>query len=604
MPVHVACPGCGGLCPVAEEHLGKSLRCTACGRVFRGERPAPGPEPVPEALRTEPGGPPPRRRDDDRPPPRRPRYDDDYRRPPPRSSSSSAWIWILVAVCVLPFFACAGLIVVGALGGFVSYFAVSSSGSVSSAPVATAIDPAEVDQAAPGFPGGPGVPGGPQGPPPAVRPDPVVIPPPPPAAIRAPNLAQEKVVRMLPAPVTDVTAGGGGRYLILNLPSKKQLAVFDANTAEVVKYLPAGGDDVLIAAGMDKLVVLRKGGSKVERWSLTTFEREAEAELSLDVPAAAAAMGEASNGPLVVSAVNWPVLGETAFFDVLKMQRIDMDAAFDRHGFFETSPDVFLRASADGRVFACQQSLGGTVQTCVWTLGDVQKYAGGNGVSRPVPGPDGAAIYTNRGVFDVQMKQLHPFSEAAFVPAHGGPFYLSLSSDAPGAPEGRKAEVSLYLSDYTQPFTTLADVEGAEPAKGFNPDRLTPDKRLHLIPAAKLFVSIPRSNDRLVVRRFDPVEALQKTGWDYLDVVSLPPTLARKGEEYAYQLDVLSKKGGLTYGVQSGPPGMTIDAAGRLTWKVPADFADRTAAVLVSVRDSGGEQVLHSFTVGVASGGG
>ncbi len=58
-----------------------------------------------------------------------------------------------------------------------------------------------------------------------------------------------------------------------------------------------------------------------------------------------------------------------------------------------------------------------------------------------------------------------------------------------------------------------------------------------------------------------------------------------------------SKKGGVTYKLDSGPKGMVIDAAGRLTWTPPAD-ADAENDVIVSVKDAGGRETIQSFRVG------
>lgn len=423
-------------------------------------------------------------------------------------------------------------------------------------------------------------------------PAPVNIPPPARADVRPPALDKDRAEVALPAPVADVAAGGAGRYLILHLPQQRKLAVFDANEARVVKYLPAAADNVKFAAGMDKLVVVRPDNGAVERWSLTTFEREATATLRMDVPAIAVAMGSASNGPLVVSGVDFPRLGETAFFDVLAMKRIDM--SFHPHGFFDTSPNVFLRASADGRTFACvPDGAGGNTQACTWSQGRLRKYAGGTG-GFPVPGPDGRTLYTADGLFTWELRRAAGAGTHC-LPAHHGPYYLTLPrADGFPGPAAAKGTVAVHLEGDGRAFATLAGVE--VPA---GQDKPLPDRRVHLIPDAKLLVTIPAGNDRLVLRRFDPEQALEKSGLDYLAVTSRAPTAAKRGAEYSYQIAVKSKKGGVKYRVASGPPGAAVGAAGKVTWAVPADFADGAAEVAVAVSDAGGREVTHAFRLDV-----
>src|SRR5262245_32335646 len=72
-----------------------------------------------------------------------------------------------------------------------------------------------------------------------------------PAELSAPHVEVE-----LPKQARDVCVGGGGRYLIFHCPAARKLAVFDTSAAKVVKTITLGADDVLIAAGMNKLVVV------------------------------------------------------------------------------------------------------------------------------------------------------------------------------------------------------------------------------------------------------------------------------------------------------------------------------------------------------------
>ena len=56
---------------------------------------------------------------------------------------------------------------------------------------------------------------------------------------------------------TSVTVAGGGRYLVFHLAKQRKLAIFDV-TSKDRKYLPMGGDDLLIAGGMHHLVVVSR----------------------------------------------------------------------------------------------------------------------------------------------------------------------------------------------------------------------------------------------------------------------------------------------------------------------------------------------------------
>jgi hypothetical protein len=93
----------------------------------------------------------------------------------------------------------------------------------------------------------------PEAPPPAAPRDdghalaPVRIAPPRRADIRPPALDGDRAEVVLAAPVADVAVGGDGRFLVLHLPQRQQLVIFDANKAAIAKSLPAA-DNIKFAA--------------------------------------------------------------------------------------------------------------------------------------------------------------------------------------------------------------------------------------------------------------------------------------------------------------------------------------------------------------------
>ncbi len=124
-------------------------------------------------------------------------------------------------------------------------------------------------------------------------------------------------------------------------------------------------------------------------------------------------------------------------------------------------------------------------------------------------------------------------------------------------------------------------------------------KRVHFIPDAKVLVTIPQSDDRLVVRRLDPDKALEKSDLDYLFVVSRPPAVAKKGTKFTYQLAVKSKKGGVKYKVENGPDGMKVSAGGLIEWQVPAKGGEADNTIIIGITNDAGQECLHTFTLTV-----
>lgn len=108
-----------------------------------------------------------------------------------------------------------------------------------------------------------------------------------------------------------------------------------------------------------------------------------------------------------------------------------------------------------------------------------------------------------------------------------------------------------------------------------------------------------QSLPRVWRRRFDLEARLKESGEEYLFVESMPPHRVRAGETLSYEIRARSRAGGVRFTLESGPRGMSVSRKGVLTWRVPDDAAGRQVAVIVSVRDASGREVLHSFRLDV-----
>jgi hypothetical protein len=184
------------------------------------------------------------------------------------------------------------------------------------------------------------------------------------------------------------------------------------------------------------------------------------------------------------------------------------------------------------------------------------------------------------------------------VPAVHGNLYLSVAwPDRFTRPAAKEGTITLHVAgDQRSLVTTPLDLPKVE---RFGPDSWQMDQRLHFIPGAKVIVTVPASNDRLMLHRFDPEAALEKSGTDYLVVFSEPLKHAASGKEYRYAMTVKSKKGGVKYKLDSGPAGMAVSAEGVVTWAVPAGFAEGEVDVIVSITDGSGQEVFHPFKITV-----
>src|SRR5262249_26369185 len=163
----------------------------------------------------------------------------------------------------------------------------------------------------------------------------------------------------------------------------------------------------------------------------------------------------------------------------------------------------------------------------------------------------------------------------------------------------RTGTLSLHVVGDERPLATLPDIEMPDGITAWGREEFGYDRRVHLIPDANLLVTIPATNDRLVLHKLNMQAILAKSDLDYLFVTSQPPNSVQRGFTYKYPLVVKSKKGGLKYRLDDAPKGATISAEGLLTWTVPNTHTKPEVDVIVGITDAGGQETLHSFTIHV-----
>ncbi len=117
-----------------------------------------------------------------------------------------------------------------------------------------------------------------------------------------PRIGEQTVVYKLPSAYTSVVSGGSGQFLVMHLKQRQQVVVFDILLGKIVHEIPDVSDDVLLAAGREKFILVLPGDKLMQRWSLKTFKRERIAPLPGKGTTYRALMGENGDGPLLLGA--------------------------------------------------------------------------------------------------------------------------------------------------------------------------------------------------------------------------------------------------------------------------------------------------------------
>ncbi len=434
--------------------------------------------------------------------------------------------------------------------------------------------------------------------------------------IQAPTLPASPHTVKLPGVYEDIVVGGGGRYLVFYLKMQRQLGVFDVNTAEIVKYLPVPTDDILFAAGADKLVLVIPDQKIIQRWSLDSFERELTQTLETSVPVVNVSMGAASQGPILIGCGD-RIGGNAQLLDLrtLKQADIEMPNQFR----VELGRSTVIRASANGHVFGAWRTgvSPAGLSSLVIDGSKAQQYYEHESVGYIVPSTDGSLLYTARGIFTNETNRVATADQDSgirLIPALCGTYALGFARhELPeqirretAKAQGKEFQAMEGLSIHVDgDYEPLARIPGIRlPEDNGHPMRSSyyrsPEQQLFFIPPAKLLVFAPETRDQLVLHRVDLEQLLRDATRDYLIVESSAQDTADPGTEYRYTLKVRSSKGSVKYKLETGPAGMKIGDNGDLSWQVPEQASGTKPQVIVSISDASATQKFHTFAIQVS----
>lgn len=414
----------------------------------------------------------------------------------------------------------------------------------------------------------------------------------------------------LSGPVDAVARGANGRFLVLRVPSKSELAVFDPVEAKVIRTLAVGESASLFGASAGKLYVYRPQAGVLERYDLLTWAKERTLRPNLGTPPEALLVGPGSNGPVFllsptttnqvrVSVRDPDTLAEIALYPVVTARSGGVPTHF--------------RISADGQWIGVATGPADAPSAAVFRHDPVTGYKLATFPAKPTfgrvtPDADGRFIYTARGVFDTEAKPvLKPAGDFfyTFPTAHPSDLFVSLGvSDA-----GRLTEpIRLHLAGDRAALADLSpQVEEPRGLDATDTAELPGDQRVHVWPAAGLVAVLSSSGKtgRIEMYKVDMAAALRKSGKDHFLIGSLPPTTAVRGTTWEYRPTVWASGSPQLAGeVKTGPVEMAVTTANGLavTWPVPANFPDADGEVHLQVTDGTGRSATQKFRLAVIDG--
>jgi len=362
--------------------------------------------------------------------------------------------------------------------------------------------------------------------------------------------SEPPLVRELAGTATAVAVGGAGRYLLFTLVERR-LAVFDVNTADIVKRIPLASEQALVAAGASKFVIAYPENKRIECWDLGTMARDGDAHpLPFDGTLEALALGADSDGPILASwrypfvnpAVKDVKNDRLSFVDLTNFKVLAV-GVIARHGLSNTAVRLAasggdfqllygawagktrIRASYDGSLFgvcrydadrgSAELALKADAGAVTISHDECRNAPFGTPVYM-IPSPDGRRVFHGKtGIRDavfietpIDPRGLWQFDNDGLLrfPTTDPRFDFSL----------RAADTITLIraANGTRIVTVvgLDEMTGALQQGNIVKDGISLENRYHFVPAAKLLVTIPPTNDRLVLRRLEIDPAARHSG--------------------------------------------------------------------------------------------
>lgn len=422
---------------------------------------------------------------------------------------------------------------------------------------------------------------------------------------------QKQSIKMT-SEISDIVGARGGRLLLVVMSKNKELAIVDTGEGAIVKVIPLSSENVLVAGTENHAFVFDCSKNLIERWSLITYERE----LTVDLPfkkgvVKAVAAGSSSAGPVLVHWAAGTEALDSATYSFLQAETLT-DLNIKSSGNVQNNhyrDAVQIRAAADGRSFGmwCTSHGPQGLQHVTLSASSAEFLYVHQSAGHVVPSPDGTSVFS--GYAGVLAANLSPrFAKKRgnipVFPTSHPKFFMSVAAD----PDAQVnlidktfggARPSLHTIDSEAALLTLPNLELGEQSsgRGWESTLMTLDKRVHYIVSNAALLSIPFTNDRIIIQHFDLAEELGKSQSDYLFVTSSPEKHFQPGKPYEIRIEVASRSPGLEFELRSGPEGMEVSNDGVVKWDVPANFTERTVSVFVGIRNSADKSIVESFTL-------
>lgn len=310
---------------------------------------------------------------------------------------------------------------------------------------------------------------------------------------------QDTYTIAFPRGLDQVRVGGGGRYVVATFRSPRKMVVYDLCSGKTVAETALDTNVLSFAVGMNKLVMLQPNRRVLKVYTFPEMQPLGDVQLTgLQLPPDAVAMGSHTNNPVFVVGST-----EVSLVDLELMGMVEGSAKTINGPGFGSRGEV--RASHDGKLFGFAS--GNWMQT--------YKVENGKWVERrlsagtlPLIGATTDLLYGDGQLYTPDGQPVGPRVSApdrrvALVPATHGTQFVKITELLPPQPKQGPVVTVHNGREIGIPAVTLGEIPelGSPIPLLFGGDAAYLDRQVFFVPGAKVLAFIPRTKDKLILRR-------------------------------------------------------------------------------------------------------
>ena len=304
--------------------------------------------------------------------------------------------------------------------------------------------------------------------------------------------------------IENILATGNGKELVLRLSDEPQISIFNTVNEKITQRLKLDIYDYYLAVNKNYLFIIDRENKRINRHDLKDITKSESRSLNLPGEVTAVTVGSNSNdSPLILLAnQNFYFIDPKTLLQ--KEYTWNMDRGNSNGPRINSKDKIKLRASPDGKYFTfwgTQYSPAGV--NLIRIQGNSLKHKNEHKTAGYLAPIDSGTVLTDQdGIYSNQLTQIghDEMKRKHLIPVLGEKLLIKVNWDRKNTTAG---VYRIRGNKLEFDFEKLHDMNVSKHPMAFYKETITPDKRYYWYPESKKLITIPYSNDKIAIYKYE-----------------------------------------------------------------------------------------------------